>query len=129
MLGKKLAQKFKFKLTAELLAPLLLGSLVVGFYYVRSLRPIDGSLFTRLDLLAYLWDLPINSLKIIFLLSFLCLASGALIILNTTKVRLFWGILFFSLGISLPHVIVSPPFEAPAATSKDTTNNAAHRRE
>jgi len=113
MLGKKLGQKFKFKLTAGVLASLLLASLVVGFYYVRSVRPIDGSLLTRLDLLAYLWDLPINSLKIIFLLSFLCLASGAQIILNTTKVRLFWGILFFSLGMSLPHIVVSPPFEAP----------------
>lgn len=101
-------------LTLRHLAPPVLSCLVVLPYLEKAFRPIPGSSFTRIDLLAYSWDFPVKAIVTIFVVSFLTVLFGSTLILSPLRRRsVFASMFFLTLGLSLPHVIISPPFEAP----------------
>lgn len=101
-------------LTLRHLAPPVLSCLVVLPYLEKAFRPIPGSGFTRIDLLAYSWDFPVKAIVTIFVVSFLTVLFGSTLILSPLRRRsVFASMFFLTLGLSLPHVIISPPFETP----------------
>ena len=98
----------------SIVAPFFLACLVILPTLEQSIRPILGSSFTRLDLLAYTWDFPQSVILAILATAFMATLFGSYILLKTVgKPKIFLGMTLLSLGLSLPHVVVSPPFEAP----------------
>jgi hypothetical protein len=88
--------------------------LVVLPYLEKAFRPIPGSGFTRIDLLAYSWDFPVKVIVTFFIVSLLTVLHGSSLILSPLRRRAVFASMFFlTLGLSLPHVVISPPFEAP----------------
>lgn len=109
-----LESKYNRLLVRSLLAPFLLASCTVLLVGQKALRPLPGSMFNRLDLLAYSWDFPTNLVALILGAAFFAVLLGARELLRKSPTkRIFLGIFLLSLGVSLPHTVVSPPFEAP----------------
>ncbi len=95
-------------------APFFLACLVILPTLEQSIRPILGSSFTRLDLLAYTWDFPQSVILAILATAFVATLVGSYFLLqNVGRPKIFVGMTLLALGLSLPHVVVSPPFEAP----------------
>jgi hypothetical protein len=95
-------------------APFFLACLVILPTLEKMIRPILGSSFTRLDLLAYTWDFPQSVILAILATAFIATILGSYFLLKDVgKPRIFVGMFLLSLGLALPHVVVSPPFEAP----------------